>query len=79
MAKKRHTVEQIIGILGEAEIAIGKGATVPQAASQIGDTVQNATVAPQREAGHMAASDSAGLGIEPNMDALGKAVAEYKE
>lgn len=42
-------------------------------------TVQNATGAPQREAGHMAASDSAGLGIEPNMDALGKAVAEYKE
>ena len=40
-------------------------------------TVQNATGAPQREVGHMAASDAAGLGIEPNMDALGKAVAEY--
>jgi len=41
-------------------------------------TVRNATGAPQREAGHMSASDSPGLGIEPNMDALGKAVAEYK-
>ena len=39
--------------------------------------VQNATGAPQREAGHMVASDAPGLGIEPNMDALGKAVAEY--
>ena len=40
--------------------------------------VQNATGAPQREAGHMVASDSPGLGIEPNMGALGKAIAEYK-
>ncbi|MDJ0907999.1 MAG: mandelate racemase/muconate lactonizing enzyme family protein [Woeseiaceae bacterium] len=40
-------------------------------------TVSNATGAPKREAGHMAASDEPGLGIEPNMDALGKPVAEY--
>ena len=40
MAKKRYTVEQIIGKLREAEIAIGKGATVPQAARQIGVTEQ---------------------------------------
>lgn len=40
-------------------------------------TVQNATGAPQRVAGHMAASDDRGLGIAPNMDALGKPVAEY--
>jgi len=40
-------------------------------------TVQNATGAPQRVNGHMAASDDAGLGIEPNRDALGDAVAEY--
>ncbi|NCF74617.1 MAG: mandelate racemase [Gammaproteobacteria bacterium] len=40
-------------------------------------TVQNATGAPQRVNGHMLASDEAGLGITPNWDALGKAVAEY--
>lgn len=40
--------------------------------------VQNASGAPQREAGRMAASDAPGLGIEPNTAALGKAVAEYK-
>ena len=40
-------------------------------------TVRNATGAPQRESGYMAAPDQAGLGISPNMDALGKAVAEY--
>ena len=36
MGRKRYTVEQIIGKLREAEIAIGKGMTVPQAARQIG-------------------------------------------
>jgi hypothetical protein len=40
-------------------------------------TVQNATGAPQRVAGHMVASDDAGLGIVPNREALGKPVAEY--
>ena len=40
-------------------------------------TVQNATGAPQRVAGHMVASDDAGLGIVPNWEALGKPVAEY--
>ena len=40
-------------------------------------TVQNASGAPQRVSGHMMASDSPGLGITPNMDALGKAIAEY--
>ncbi len=40
-------------------------------------TVQNATGAPQREAGHMKASNEPGLGIVPNMDVLGEAVAEY--
>lgn len=40
-------------------------------------SVKNATGAPQRDAGHMVASDLPGLGIEPNMDALGKPVAEY--
>ncbi len=40
-------------------------------------TVQNATGAPQRVDGNMVASDEPGLGIEPNMDALGKPVAEY--
>jgi len=41
-------------------------------------SVQNATGAPQRVAGHMVASDEPGLGITPNMDALGQAEAEYK-
>ena len=40
-------------------------------------TVQNATGAPQRVAGNMAASNEPGLGIVPNMDVLGEAVAEY--
>jgi L-alanine-DL-glutamate epimerase-like enolase superfamily enzyme len=40
-------------------------------------SVKNATGAPQRDAGHMVASDLPGLGIELNMEALGKPVAEY--
>ncbi len=40
-------------------------------------SVQNATGAPQRVAGQMVASDNSGLGIAPNMEALGKPVAEY--
>ena len=40
-------------------------------------SVQNASGAPQRVSGHMVASDEPGLGVAPNMDALGKAKAEY--
>ena len=40
MGKKSYTVEQIIGKLREAEVGIGKGLTVPQAARQIGVTEQ---------------------------------------
>ena len=40
-------------------------------------TVSNASGAPQRDNGQMAASNAPGLGIEPNMDALGAPVAEY--
>ena len=40
-------------------------------------TVRNATGAPERVAGHMTASDAPGLGIAPNTDVLGSAVAEY--
>jgi len=40
-------------------------------------TVQNARGAPKRKAGHIVASDAPGLGVEPDMDALGKPVAEY--
>lgn len=40
-------------------------------------SVQNASGAPQRIAGHMVASDEPGLGITPNMEALGQATAEY--
>ncbi len=40
-------------------------------------TVRNATGAPERVSGQMAASDEPGLGITPNMEVLGKAVAEY--
>ncbi len=42
-------------------------------------SVQNASGAPQRVSGHMVASDQPGLGIAPNMDALGKAKAEYTQ
>ena len=41
-------------------------------------TVENASGAPKRNKGHMAASDKPGLGVEPNWDALGAAVAEYR-
>ena len=40
MGRKRFTVEQIIGKLREAEVAIGKGMTVVLAARQIGITEQ---------------------------------------
>lgn len=42
-------------------------------------TVRNATGAPQRVAGRMRASDEPGLGIEPDMDVLGAAVAVYTD
>jgi L-alanine-DL-glutamate epimerase-like enolase superfamily enzyme len=42
-------------------------------------TVRNATGAPTREGGHMAASDDPGLGIEPDMAVLGKPIAEYAD
>jgi L-alanine-DL-glutamate epimerase-like enolase superfamily enzyme len=41
-------------------------------------TVSNASGAPRRENGYMAASDEPGLGITPNFDALGEAVAIYR-
>lgn len=37
---KRHTPEQIIGELRDAEVLISQGATIPQAAKQIGITEQ---------------------------------------
>jgi L-alanine-DL-glutamate epimerase-like enolase superfamily enzyme len=40
-------------------------------------SVQNASGAPRRTDGHMVASNDAGLGITPDMDVLGPAVAEY--
>ena len=40
-------------------------------------TVRNAAGAPERVAGHMLASDDPGLGIAPDMDVLGRPVAEY--
>ncbi|NNE41034.1 MAG: mandelate racemase/muconate lactonizing enzyme family protein [Marinicaulis sp.] len=41
-------------------------------------TVKNAFGAPVRKNGNMSASDSPGLGIQPNMDALGEPVSEYR-
>ena len=41
-------------------------------------TVRNALGAPQREQGRMAASKEAGLGITPDFDSLGQAVAVYR-
>ena len=40
-------------------------------------SVRNATGAPARKAGRMAASDDPGLGIKPDMAVLGKPLAEY--
>jgi putative transposase len=40
MSQKRYTPEQIINKLREAEVALGKGLTVPQACKQIGVTEQ---------------------------------------
>ena len=40
MGRKRHTVEQIIAKLREAEIAQSKGLTIPESARQIGVTEQ---------------------------------------
>jgi L-alanine-DL-glutamate epimerase-like enolase superfamily enzyme len=41
-------------------------------------TVSNASGAPERQAGRMSASEKPGLGIEPNRDVLGHAVAEFR-
>ncbi len=41
-------------------------------------TVSNASGAPQRQNGRMSASSEPGLGIAPNWDALGEAVAVYR-
>jgi L-alanine-DL-glutamate epimerase-like enolase superfamily enzyme len=41
-------------------------------------TVHNATGAPVRNAGTMAAGNAPGLGVEPNFDSLGKPVATYQ-
>lgn len=40
MSRKRHTPEQIIGKLREAEIVLSQGKTVPHACKQIGVTEQ---------------------------------------
>ena len=40
MGRKRHTPEQIIGKLREAEIVLSQGKTVPHACKQIGVTEQ---------------------------------------
>ena len=40
MARRRHTPEQVINKLREAEVAIAEGITVAQAARRIGVTEQ---------------------------------------
>ena len=40
MTKKRHTLEQVINKLREAEVAIAEGSTVAEAARRIGVTEQ---------------------------------------
>ena len=40
MARKRHTPEQVINKLREAEVAIAEGSTVAEAARRIGVTEQ---------------------------------------
>ena len=40
MPKKRHTVEQVIGKLREAEVVLGQGATIAEACRSLGVTEQ---------------------------------------
>jgi len=40
MSRKRHTAEQIIGKLREAEVLLGQGRTTPEACRQIGISEQ---------------------------------------
>ena len=40
MAKKRHTAEQIISKLREAEVLLGKGTSMPQVCRKLGVTEQ---------------------------------------
>ncbi len=40
MKRKKHTVEQIISKLRQAEVELAKGSTVPQAARKLGITDQ---------------------------------------
>ena len=40
MSQKRHTPEQIINKLRQAEVELARGATVPQACKKIGVTAQ---------------------------------------
>ena len=40
MARRRHTPEQVINKLREAEVSIAEGSTVAEAARRIGVTVQ---------------------------------------
>ena len=40
MAKKRHTAEQIIDKLREAEVELGQGSTVPQVCKKLGISQQ---------------------------------------
>lgn len=40
MSKKRHTAEQIIGKLREAEVLLAQGQTVPEASRSLGITEQ---------------------------------------
>ena len=40
MARIRHSAEQIIGKLREAEVLLGQGVKVPEVARQLGVTVQ---------------------------------------
>ncbi len=40
MSQKRHTPEQIINKLRQAEVELARGATVPQACKKIGVTEQ---------------------------------------
>ena len=41
MAKKKHTVEQIIGKLREAEVALAQGQTVGEVCRSLGVTEQS--------------------------------------
>ena len=63
MPRKRHTAEQIIGKLREAEVVLAAGQTIEQACSQRADPSAKLSVAAESEDIQFKESDMAGSSI----------------